>query len=75
MATTLNQTFVLTSESMGSVCSSFFFSVSAGPSKVQVILGTGLPLMETGILMLFPALHVSRSWALTSRLRLGSTGK
>lgn len=56
------------------MCSSFFFSVSAAPSKVQVTLGTGRPVMVAGILTVVPALQFSRSWALTSRVTLGSTG-
>ncbi|KAF3843847.1 hypothetical protein F7725_002696 [Dissostichus mawsoni] len=43
---------------MGSVCRSFFFSLSAGPSKVQVSLGVGRPLKETGICRGVPALQV-----------------
>lgn len=51
----------LTSESIGRVCNSFFFSVSAVPSKVQVTLGTGRPVTVTGILMAVPALQFRRS--------------
>lgn len=65
----------LTSESTGRVWRSFFFSVSAVPSKVQVTLGRGLPVMVAGILMVVAALQFSKSCALTSRVTVGSTGK
>lgn len=64
---------LLTSESIGRVWSSFFFSVSAVPSNVHVTLGVGRPVMTVGILIIEPALQDSRSWALTSREMVGST--
>lgn len=51
----------LTSESTGRTWRSFFFSVSAVPSKVQVTLGRGRPVIVAGILMVVSALQFIRS--------------
>lgn len=63
----------LTSESTGRLWRSLFFSVSAVPSKVQVTLGRGRPVIVAGILMVDAALQFSKSCALTSRVTVGST--
>lgn len=45
----------LTFESTGRVCCSFFFSVGAVPSNSHLTVGTGLPDMVAGILIVVPA--------------------